>query len=153
MVITHHKYHVHLHCGMARIKILPPCLSEQRAENLSEDRYLAGKVKVLNFFHMSLWDSLLLLKGRMTDLVRQVKLFKEVSLCVVTVPASHVKDPLIELATINAILLGNIPGSQKRGWFQRHSKWCRNNCRERHLSLLLGDPTVWGLADGVPEGI
>lgn len=58
MVITHHNYHVYLHCGMAGIKIPPLCLSEQRAENLSEDRHLAGNLKVLNFFHMTARDSL-----------------------------------------------------------------------------------------------
>lgn len=59
MVITHHNYHVYLQCGMARIKIPPLCLSEQRTENLSEAQPLAGNLKVLNFFHMRTQDSLL----------------------------------------------------------------------------------------------
>ena len=53
MVITHHNYHVYPHCGMASIKIPPLCLSEQRAGYLSEDGDGAGKLNVLNFFHMA----------------------------------------------------------------------------------------------------
>lgn len=93
MVITHHNYHVHLHCGMARIKIPPLCLSEQRAENLSEDRYFASNLKVLNFFHMSLWDSLLFYwKATWQIWLGKWSSSKEVSLCSVIVPTSHVKD-------------------------------------------------------------
>lgn len=76
MVITHHNYHVYLHCGMAGIKIPPLCLSEQRAENLSEDQHLAGNLKVEFLPHDSTGLSSFLLKGHMTDLVRQIELFK-----------------------------------------------------------------------------
>lgn len=104
---------------MARIKIPPLCLSEQRAENLSEDRYLAGNLKVLNFFHMTVRDSSFLLKGHMTDLVRQTELFKRsvyvLSLC----QRLMLKILLIEFPIINIILVENIQGSQKRGWFSK----------------------------------
>lgn len=98
MVITHHNYHTHLHCGVARMEIPPPCLSEQRAEALSEDQYLAGNLNVLNFFHMSLQDSSVLLRGDMTDSVRQWGSSKGESFSSVTLPASHVKDSSRRLA-------------------------------------------------------
>ena len=116
MVITHHNYHVYLHCGMARIKIPPLCLSEQRAEHLSEDRYVAGNLKVLNFFHMTVRASSFLLKGHMTDLVKRTELFKRsvsvLSLC----QNLMLKILLIEFPIINIILVQNIQGSHKRGW-------------------------------------
>lgn len=116
MVITHHNYHVYLHCGMARIKIPPLCLSERRAEHLSEDRYVAGNLKVLNFFHMTVRASSFLLKAHMTDLVTRTELFKRsvsvLSLC----QNLMLKILLIEFPIINIILVQNIQGSHKRGW-------------------------------------
>lgn len=116
MVITHHNYHVYLHCGMARIKIPPLCLSERRAEHLSEDRYVAGNLKVLNFFHMTVRASSFLLKAHMTDLVKRTELFKRsvsvLSLC----QNLMLKILLIEFPIINIILVQNIQGSHKRGW-------------------------------------
>lgn len=116
MVITHHNYHVYLHCGMARIKIPPLCLSERRAEHLSEDRYVAGNLKVLNFFHMTVRASSFLLKAHMTDLVKRTELFKRSVSVLSRCPNLMLKILLIEFPIINIILVQNIQGSHKRGW-------------------------------------
>lgn len=116
MVITHHNYHVYLHCGMARIKIPPLCLSERRAEHLSEDRYVAGNLKVLNFFHMTVRASSFLLKAHMTDLVKRTELFKRSVSVLSRCQNLMLKILLIEFPIINIILVQNIQGSHKRGW-------------------------------------
>lgn len=114
-VITHHNYHTHLHCGVARIKIPPSCLSEQRAETLSEDCYLAGNLNVLNFFHMSIRDPLLFYwkaawQAQLGCGALQKRILSVLSLC----QRLMLKILLIDLPIINIILVENVPGSHER---------------------------------------
>ena len=100
---------------MASIKIPPLCLSEQRAGYLSEDGDGAGKLNVLNFFHMAPQAPSSLVHGHMTDLVKRTELFKRripvLSLC----QDLLLKILLLEFPIINIILVENIQGSHKRG--------------------------------------
>lgn len=135
-VITHHNYHTHLHCGVARMEIPPPCLSEQRAEALSEDQYLAGNLNVLNFFHMSLQDSLLCCWGATWQTQLGSGALQKGSRSVL----SHcqrlmLKIPLVGLPVINTILVENVPGSHERGWCSKAFLLCKNNGLEAHTSL------------------
>lgn len=137
-VITHHNYHTHLHCGVARIKIPPPCLSEQRAGALSEDQYLAGNLNVLNFFHMSLQDSLLfywkaIWQTQLGSGALQKRSYSVLSLC----QRLMLKILLIDLPIIN-ILMENVPGSQERGWCSKAFLLCRNNGMEVRTSPSTG---------------
>lgn len=145
-VITHHNYHTHLHCGVARIKIPPSCLSEQRAEALSEDCYLAGNFNVLNFFHMSIRDPLLFdwkaaWQARLGCGALQKRILSVLSLC----QRLMLNILLIDLPIINIILVENVPGSHERGWCSKAFLLCRNNDMETRTSLS-GTPR-WSLTD------
>lgn len=145
-VITHNNYHTHLHCGVARIKIPPSCLSEQRAETLSEDRYLAGNLNVLNFFHMSIQDPLLFYwkaawQAQLDCGALQKRILSVLSLC----QRLMLKILLIDLPIINIILVENVPGSHERGWCSKAFLLCRDNDMETR-TFLSGTPH-WSLTD------